>query len=67
MRLEPVPLDVVIDRSLDSVQVFADQKSVNLSFGGTDARVTADMERLIQVIVNVLSNGIKFSPTEKNQ
>ncbi len=40
----------------------AEEKSVKLNIIDTDIDVFADPNRIIQVIVNIVSNAIKFSP-----
>ncbi len=64
MQLEPMLLRSVIENALDTVQVFAEQKDVALSYDGGEAEAIGDSERLTQVIVNLLSNAIKFSAAQ---
>jgi PAS domain S-box-containing protein len=64
MQLEPMLLRSVIENALDTVQVFAEQKNVVLSYDGGEAEAIGDSERLTQVIVNLLSNAIKFSAAQ---
>src|SRR5262249_34672073 len=54
----------VIQRSIDSVQTFAEQSGVRLEAEESGAIVFADEDRLVQVLVNLLSNAVKFSPKE---
>lgn len=58
---EVVPL---FDRSLESVQAFAEKQGVKIRIIDTDAEIYADGDRIIQVTINLLSNAIKFSPPD---
>jgi PAS domain S-box-containing protein len=62
LRLEEVSLSSIFDRSVEAVHSFADQEAVAIEVESTGAKVLADGDRLVQVIVNFLSNAVKFSP-----
>jgi PAS domain S-box-containing protein len=62
LRLEEVSLSSIFDRSVEAVRSFADQEAVAVEVESTDAKVRADGDRLVQVVVNFLSNAVKFSP-----
>ena len=52
----------VVERSIDSVRGFADKQSIVIESTICSARlVNADADRLVQVMVNLLGNAIKFS------
>lgn len=66
MVLEVNPLDLrdIALRSLDSVRGFADSVGVSLELvDGPSGPVMGDADRLVQVVVNLLSNATKFSPS----
>ncbi|MGH9550050.1 MAG: sensor histidine kinase, partial [Terriglobales bacterium] len=44
------------------VHAFADQNGIKLEFQPTNSQVFADGDRLVQVLVNLISNACKFSP-----
>ena len=62
MVFQDVELNSVLDRSFESVKTFADNNGVVLEMVPSSVRVNADGDRLVQVIVNLMSNACKFSP-----
>jgi PAS domain S-box-containing protein len=68
MRFESEPFDLVdmAERAIDGSRGLAEAQRVELELS-TDARpiiVRGDEERLVQVITNLLSNAIRFSPDQ---
>lgn len=64
LRLERVDLRELAMRSIDAVSGMASDHKVQVELDGrATATVMGDMDRLIQVIVNLLSNALKFSPS----
>ncbi len=66
LLLELAPLDLrdVAQQSIDSVRGFADELKVAITLeDGEPAPVRGDLDRLIQVVTNLLSNACKFSPS----
>ena len=63
---EPVALDVAVKASVEMVGAFAAERGVTLAiqYPQEEINVTAVRERMIQVIVNLISNAVKFSPRE---
>ena len=62
IRKEKVPVSEIFDAVLETMQTIAEKKNVQLSLSGASATVFADRERLVQIIANLVSNAIKFSP-----
>ena len=59
---EPVNVRTVIDETLDLMRPLARDADVALSAGdGPDAYVMADRQRLRQMLLNLVSNGIKYN------
>ncbi len=60
--LGPVQLGEVVRQSIDGLHPMAEAAGVQLLHDDTQAEVTGDADRLLQVLTNLLSNAIKFSP-----
>lgn len=56
-------LQPVIDKSVSAVSVFAQQHKVDLEVKTSDFALYADSNRIVQVLINFLSNAIKYSPS----
>lgn len=62
LQLAAVPLATVVEQSLHAVQSIAQDQGINIETSGPELMVSADANRLIQVLVNLLSNALKYSP-----
>jgi signal transduction histidine kinase len=65
--MAPIDVKAMLAKSVDSVQLLADEKSIALKRDfekAPDSIIQGDVFWLGQVVVNVLSNAIKFSPTK---
>jgi PAS domain S-box-containing protein len=58
----PVQMADLVRQSMDGMQLMAESAGVLLIHDKTQVEVTADADRLVQVLTNLLSNAIKFSP-----
>lgn len=65
MEVEPVEVSAssLIERSIEAIRIQADKLNIAIESEDSDAVVLADSERIVQVIVNLLSNALKFSPS----
>jgi len=63
--MAPLTLSDAAQRSIDAVRGYADQLGVELRFQALDDDLTvrADLDRLVQVGANLISNALKFSKT----
>jgi signal transduction histidine kinase len=63
MLLEPVPVEAaeLVGQSLQVLQASADAAGVTLHSEVAPIRVMADADRIVQVLVNLLGNAVKFS------
>jgi PAS domain S-box-containing protein len=62
MVFDTVQMGNVFERSAESVKAFAEQNGIRLEMMPTNAQAFADGDRLVQVVVNLCSNAVKFSP-----
>jgi signal transduction histidine kinase len=61
LECQEIELSLVVTRALQSVEVLAEERGIELSSEPFTARVWADEDRLLQVMINLLTNAIKYS------
>lgn len=54
----------LIQQAIDTVRAIAEENEITLSTTKTEVRVWADSDWIVQTLVNLLANGIKFSPPQ---
>ncbi|MBA3661840.1 MAG: response regulator [Gammaproteobacteria bacterium] len=61
---EPLMLDELITQAVVEMESFATKHQVDIQILGNtlDAQINGDHDRLLQVLTNLISNAIKFSP-----
>jgi PAS domain S-box-containing protein len=65
LRLQPVPVKKIVDLTIQSTAGMAFEYGVKLVSNITSEReIRADQDRLIQVLTNLVSNALKFSPKD---
>jgi signal transduction histidine kinase len=64
MNLEDISIDELLHASVDTVKELSEQSGIDIIIKSNGGRVYADRNRLLQVIVNLLSNAMKFSPAQ---
>ncbi len=52
----------IVNRSIEAVRLLADKSAVSIVNRTEDCSIKSDHARMIQVLVNLLANAIKFSP-----
>ncbi len=66
LRLSTVPVSSLIDRSVASIVESAREKQVNMLVTEYDHTIDlrCDADRIVQVLSNLVSNAVKFTPAE---
>lgn len=59
-------LDDVFEKARDDVQPIAQKSKVKLEIQESNSEVFADPDRILQVLINLASNAVKFSPEGKS-
>lgn len=57
-------VEELFERARDAVVMIAEQNNIAIKIEETELMMTADPDRLAQVLINLISNSIKFSPPE---
>ena len=65
MQIAEVDLQPLFDQSLESVRPVADEQRIALVCTPTALRLRADAVRIVQILINLISNAIKFSPRDR--
>lgn len=63
MSIEPVPLRDVIEHALELMKPAARDRGISIDITAVDADITvaADKQRVLQILLNVISNAIKYN------
>lgn len=65
LRLAPVNINELIQKVVDSSQLWAKSKKLELkTIPGTILETQADTDKITQIIMNLISNAIKFTPEQ---
>ncbi|MCY9666398.1 ATP-binding protein [Paenibacillus alginolyticus] len=63
LKLHKENVSAIVNRNIEACRASFDQKGVNLLFEGlTNVEATLDRQRLGQIVVNLLTNALKFTP-----
>jgi PAS domain S-box-containing protein len=62
LTFRPVQLAEIVQQAIDGMAPVAEAAGVQLLHDTTQAEISADPDRLLQVLTNLLSNAVKFSP-----
>lgn len=65
LKLKPIEYKEVVYNVLTQYEIAADKKEIKLEMGHIGGWVMADASRLVQVVSNLVSNALKYSPTGK--
>lgn len=64
LRVSPkeIAVDELLSAAVNTIKELAERSEVEIAIKSDGGRIFADRDRLIQVLVNLLSNALKFSP-----
>src|SRR5690606_21143914 len=63
LQFSPVHLNSLFSKTIEMMRTEAEKKSIELEFqAGEELYIEADEDRLGQIIINLLSNGINYTP-----
>lgn len=62
---QPIQIRESISRAIECIRPLAETKSITVENNAQECEIEADPERLLQVLINLLTNAIKFSTTEQ--
>jgi len=63
LSIEPVPVAALVSEAMELIKPLADERAIELDtyFHDDDVHVSADAQRLKQVLLNLLSNAVKYN------
>jgi PAS domain S-box-containing protein len=66
-HMQPLKINLLINQAIEENRGFGERHNVGLSWSGGDSEleVQGDQDRLLQVMTNLISNAVKYSPQEK--
>ncbi len=66
MRFAETNIKNVLDRAADAARPLAEKRGITLTIPECSIDMTADEDRLVQVVINLSTNAVKFSPKQSH-
>lgn len=66
LEIEPLSLDNVVEKALQLIDHAAKEKNILFDINLTSAQVLADEDSLVEVLIILLDNAVKYSPEQSN-
>ena len=66
LNCSTVPFKLIVGQTIEAVQGSADAKNIKLTTEGKDIELWCDGDRIVRVLVNFVSNAIKFSAPDSS-
>lgn len=57
-----IDLDDLVQRAIQILKVLAEEKQIVITYADSNIGLSCDYDRIEQVLINIISNAIKFSP-----
>jgi two-component system sensor histidine kinase/response regulator len=62
LRMEPVDINVVLQEAVDRARASSERHAINVDLDSIQPIAQCDVDRVAQIISNLLTNAIKYSP-----